>query len=48
MTGYTGTLPADAQPAAGAPLLRKPYQPDALRLRVAELIDEAALQGSKR
>jgi CheY-like chemotaxis protein len=48
MTGYTGTLPADAQPAPGAPLLRKPYQPDALRLRVADLIEQASLQGSKR
>ena len=48
MTGYTGTLPADVQPPADAPLLRKPYKPDALRLRVADLVDQAALQGSKR
>ena len=32
----------------GANLLRKPYRPDALRLRVADMLGKRALQGSKR
>jgi signal transduction histidine kinase/CheY-like chemotaxis protein len=47
MTGYAGSPTATGMPGPGANLLRKPYRPDALRLRVAALLQEA-LQGSKR
>jgi signal transduction histidine kinase/CheY-like chemotaxis protein len=47
MTGYAGSPTETGMPGAGANLLRKPYRPDALRLRVAEMLQEA-LQGSKR
>jgi signal transduction histidine kinase/CheY-like chemotaxis protein len=47
MTGYAGAPTETGMPGAGANLLRKPYRPDALRLRVAEMLQEA-LQGSKR
>ena len=48
MTGYAGSPMARATPAPGANLLRKPYRLDALRLRVADLLGQSALQGSKR
>jgi CheY-like chemotaxis protein len=47
MTGYAGSPTAAGMPGPGAKVLRKPYRPDALRLRVAEMLQEA-LQGSKR
>jgi DNA-binding NtrC family response regulator len=47
MTGYAGSPAAGGMPGRGANILRKPYRPDALRLRVAEILQEA-LQGSKR
>jgi two-component system cell cycle sensor histidine kinase/response regulator CckA len=46
MTGYAGS-PTTGMPGPGANILRKPYRPDALRLRVAEML-QGALQGSKR
>jgi CheY-like chemotaxis protein len=46
MTGYAGS-PTTGMPGPGANMLRKPYRPDALRLRVAEML-QGALQGSKR
>jgi len=36
MTGYTGAR--DIPPDQGDPVLRKPYTPDQLRLRVAEVV----------
>jgi CheY-like chemotaxis protein len=48
MTGYSGSPLVSGMPAPGARILRKPYRPDALRLRVAELLHERTLQGSKR
>jgi signal transduction histidine kinase len=47
MTAYAGSPSEARMPRSGANLLRKPYRPDALRLRVAELLQEE-LQGSKR
>ncbi len=47
MTAYAGSPTAPGMPGPDANLLRKPYRPDALRLRVAEMLREA-LQGSKR
>jgi CheY-like chemotaxis protein len=47
MTGYSGASQA-GMPAVDARVLRKPYRPDALRLRVAELLHDPSLQGSKR
>jgi DNA-binding NtrC family response regulator len=47
MTGYAGSPGARSMPGPGANILRKPYRPDALRLRVAEML-QRALQGSKR
>jgi two-component system cell cycle sensor histidine kinase/response regulator CckA len=47
MTGYAGSPAARNMPGPGANILRKPYRPDALRLRVAEML-QGALQGSKR
>jgi CheY-like chemotaxis protein len=50
MTGYTGAR--DIPPDQGDPVLRKPYTPDQLRLRVAEVLAlgrvRRGLQGSKR
>jgi two-component system, cell cycle sensor histidine kinase and response regulator CckA len=48
MTGYTGGLAGTRQANLGDPVLRKPYRPDALRLRVAELIQLRVLQGMRR
>jgi CheY-like chemotaxis protein len=39
VTGYSGAPDADHTPAPGEPVLRKPYRPDSLRLRVAELLE---------
>jgi signal transduction histidine kinase/CheY-like chemotaxis protein len=47
MTGYSGR-PQVGMPGPGDRVLRKPYRPDALRLRVAELLHDTSLQGSKR
>jgi signal transduction histidine kinase len=47
MTGYAGSATEGGMPGPGANLLRKPYRPDALRLRVAGMLQEE-LQGSKR
>jgi two-component system, cell cycle sensor histidine kinase and response regulator CckA len=47
MTGYAGSPAELGMPGPGANLLRKPYRPDALRVRVADMLQEA-LQGSKR
>jgi DNA-binding NtrC family response regulator len=47
MTGYAGSPTELGMPGPDANLLRKPYRPDALRLRVAHMLQEA-LQGSKR
>jgi signal transduction histidine kinase/CheY-like chemotaxis protein len=47
MTGYAGSPAASGMPGPDANLLRKPYRPDALRLRVAAMLQDA-LQGSKR
>ena len=47
MTAYAGSPTATGMPGPDANILRKPYRPDALRLRVAELLRES-LQGSKR
>lgn len=44
MTGYSETQIPDPKDR----VVRKPYKPDTLRLRVAELLDERVLQGSKR
>ena len=44
MTGYSETQIPDHRDR----VVRKPYKPDTLRLRVAELLEEQALQGSKR
>jgi CheY-like chemotaxis protein len=38
VTGYSGVADPDHTPAPGEPVLRKPFQPDVLRLRVAELL----------
>ncbi len=38
VTGYSGAPDRDHTPAPGEPVLRKPYRPDSLRLRVAELL----------
>ncbi len=38
MTGHSGAAGGARTPREGDPVLRKPYRPDALRLRVAELI----------
>jgi CheY-like chemotaxis protein len=40
-TGYSGTPDPTRTPAPGEPVLRKPYGPDDLRFRVAELLQEA-------
>jgi signal transduction histidine kinase len=47
MTGYAGAPTASGMPGADANILRKPYRPDALRLRVAGIL-QGVLQGSKR
>jgi signal transduction histidine kinase len=47
MTGYAGSPTELGMPGPHPNLLRKPYRPDALRVRVAEMLQEA-LQGSKR
>jgi signal transduction histidine kinase/CheY-like chemotaxis protein len=47
MTGYAGSPTERGMPGPDANLLRKPYRPDALRVRVADMLQEA-LQGSKR
>jgi hypothetical protein len=36
MTGYTGSRDIPAE--QGHPVIRKPYTPDTLRLRVAEVV----------
>jgi signal transduction histidine kinase len=46
MTSYSGSEDFGAMPS-GANILRKPYRPDALRLRVAEMLTGAP-HGSKR
>jgi signal transduction histidine kinase len=54
MTGYTGVPDASRTPAAGEPVLRKPYHPDELIQMVADLLGEPrvggppVVQGSKR
>jgi CheY-like chemotaxis protein len=47
MTGYAGSPTATSMPGPDANLLRKPYRPDTLRLRVAQMLHEV-FQGSKR
>jgi signal transduction histidine kinase len=47
MTGYAGSPAELGMPGPNPNLLRKPYRPDALRVRVADMLQEA-LQGSKR
>jgi CheY-like chemotaxis protein len=39
VTGYAGVPDPDHTPGPEDPVLRKPYQPDSLRLRVAELLE---------
>jgi len=46
MTGYSGAPIEGATPAAGSRVLRKPYRPDVLCLRVAEMLPETARHGS--
>jgi DNA-binding response OmpR family regulator len=46
MTSYSGSEDFGAMPS-GANILRKPYRPDALRLRVAEMLS-GLTHGSKR
>ena len=48
MTAYAGSPSAVGMPGPGANLLRKPYRPDALRLRVAAMLRQRAFQGSNR
>jgi signal transduction histidine kinase len=51
MTGYSGGLAPVGLPAVESRIIQKPYRPDVLRLRVAELLGEtitAGTQGSKR
>jgi hypothetical protein len=44
MTGYSDARIPDPRDR----VLRKPYRPDSLRLRVAELIEDRALEGTNR
>jgi signal transduction histidine kinase len=47
MTGYAGSPTESGMPGPDANILRKPYRPDSLRLRVADMLRKE-LQGSKR
>lgn len=46
MTGYTGT--SDKPPDKSDPVVRKPYAPDVLRLRVAEIVQVGRLRSTRR
>ena len=48
MTGYSGPPDATRTPAPGEPVLRKPYRPDALRWRVAELLSAEPVGSGRR
>ena len=48
MTGYSGGRSPAGMPAVDSRIIQKPYRPDVLRLRVAELVADAARQGSNR
>jgi signal transduction histidine kinase len=45
MTGYTASSDA---PARGDPVIRKPYEPDVLRLRVAEMVQVGRVRARRR
>ena len=45
VTGYSGVADPDHTPAPGEPVLRKPFRPDALRARVAELLQPGEGEG---
>ncbi len=47
VTGYAGVADPDHTPAPGEPVLRKPYRPSMLRLRVAELLERPGTRGSE-
>jgi CheY-like chemotaxis protein len=47
VTGYSGVPDPEHTPAPGEPVLRKPYRPDTLRLRVAELLERPERRGSE-
>jgi CheY-like chemotaxis protein len=46
VTGYAGAPDPDHTPAPGEAVLRKPYRPNLLRLRVAELLQQPETRGS--
>ena len=46
MTGYTGS--SDAPPGRDDPVIRKPYEPDVLRLRVAEMVQVGRVRARRR
>jgi signal transduction histidine kinase/CheY-like chemotaxis protein len=48
MTGYSGGPNPAGVPASGSRTIQKPYRPDVLRLRVAELLADSVAQGSNR
>jgi CheY-like chemotaxis protein len=45
VTGYAGEPDPDHTPAPSEPVLRKPFRPDTLRLRVAELLERPESRG---
>jgi nitrogen-specific signal transduction histidine kinase len=48
MTGYSDVPALGSTPDPSIRVLRKPYRPDVLRLRVAEMVEDDALHASQR